>query len=217
MSDIRRVGIFGGSFNPVHLGHLRVAEEVCEELDLDRVLFIPTFIPPHKDPSRLVSFEHRYRMLHLVLEGHPKFVVSDIEARLGGLSYTVRTLVHLRSQYQNCDFYLLVGSDAFLEIDSWWHYLDLFQLSSITVMTRPGTSHEDLKKFIVEKIDSRYRWTPEGRFEHPSWHPIRPVTVTLMDISASKIRRLVAMNRSIRFLVPEVVREYIINYRLYRA
>lgn len=215
MNDVKQLGIFGGSFNPVHLGHLRVAEEVCEELNLDRVMFIPTFIPPHKDPSRLVSFEHRCQMLHLALDGHPKFSVSDIEASLGGLSYTVRTLTHLRSQYPSCDFYLLVGSDAFLEIDSWWHYHELFQLASVTVMTRPGTSHKDLEKFIVDRIDPRYRWMPGGRFDHPAWRPVRLVSVTLLDVSASKIRKLVAMNRSVRFLVPEVVREYIIYHRLY--
>jgi len=212
----RRIGIFGGSFNPVHLGHLRAAEEVCEELELDQVIFVPTFIPPHKDVSLLVDFEHRYQMLSLALKEHPKFTVSDLEMRLGGVSYTVRTLAALREEHDSSEFFFLVGSDAFLEIDSWWHYRELFQLASMVIMTRPGTSHGDFKQFIHERIDPNYRWVDLRRqFEHPLFYPIIPVLVTLMDISASRIRKLVAMNRSIRFLVPEIVREYIIYYRLY--
>ena len=212
----QRLGIFGGSFNPVHLGHLRAAEEVCEELELDQVIFVPTFIPPHKDVSLLVDFEHRYQMLKLALKEHPKFTVSDLELKLGGISYTVRTLTTLREKHDSSEFFFLVGSDAFLEIDSWWHYRELFQLASVVIMTRPGTSHGDFKKFIHEQIDFDYRWVePKRQFEHPLFYPIIPVSVTLMDISASRIRKLVAMNRSIRFLVPEVVREYIIDYRLY--
>lgn len=218
MDNINRVGIFGGSFNPVHLGHLRVAEEVCEELGLDRIIFIPTFIPPHKDASILVPFEHRYNMLTAALRGHPKFTVSDIEAKLGGVSYTVRTLKKLREVCGKAEFFFLVGSDAFMEIDSWWNYRELFGLSSMVVMTRPGVSREDISRFIFERLDLNYRWVEErNSFEHPVWQPIRLVSVTLIDISASRIRKLVSSGRSIRFLVPEAVREYIIYNRLYVA
>lgn len=219
MDNIDRVGIFGGSFNPVHFGHLRVAEEVCEELRLDRVIFIPTFIPPHKDASVLVPFEHRYNMLTVALEGHPKFAVSDIEAKLGGISYTVRTLKKLREGvHEKADLFFLVGSDAFMEIDSWWNYRELFGLSSMVIMTRPGVSCEDISRFIFERLDPNYRWVEErNSFEHPLWQPIRLVSVTLIDISASRIRKLVSQGRSIRFLVPEAVREYIIYNRLYVA
>lgn len=216
MNDIRRLGIFGGSFNPIHFGHLRVAEEVCEELSLDQIIFVPTYIPPHKDASFLVSFEHRYNMVSLALQGHPKFIVSDIEAQLGGISYTVRTLSRLREVHRKADIFFLVGSDAFMEIDSWWHFREIFDLASITVMTRPGVSPESISKFVSQHLNLDYRWVEdEKHFEHPEGYPIKLVSVTLIDISASRIRKLVSLGRSIRFLVPETVREYIILNRLY--
>lgn len=216
MNSVRRLGVFGGSFNPVHFGHLRAAEEVCEELLLDQIIFIPTYIPPHKDTSFLVAFEHRYNMVSLALKGHPKFIVSDIEARLGGTSYTVRTLTRLREVHQKADIFFLVGSDAFMEIDSWWHFREIFDLASITIMTRPGVSPEDISKFVSERLNLDYRWVEdEKHFKHSEGYPIRLVSVTLIDISASRIRRLVSLGRSIRFLVPEAVREYIILNRLY--
>ncbi|MCX7823885.1 MAG: nicotinate-nucleotide adenylyltransferase [Syntrophobacterales bacterium] len=216
MDNLRRLGVFGGSFNPIHFGHLRVAEEVCEELKLDQVIFIPTFIPPHKDVSLLVPFEHRYNMLGLAIGGHPKFAVSDIEAQLGGVSYTVRTLNSLIRMYEGVDIFFLIGSDAFLEIDSWWHYKEIFNLASIVIMIRPGASRENISSFISDRLKLDYYWIGNKKcFEHPLWRPIKLVSVTLLDISASKIREFVSLGRSIRFLVPEAVREYIICNRLY--
>ncbi len=212
----RKIGIFGGTFNPIHIAHLRVAEEVLEFLELDRIFFVPSYRPPHKDIFSLTPFEHRYEMVRLAIEGHPFFEVSDIEAVLGGVSYTVRTLQHLRD-ILSAEIFFLMGSDSFLEIETWWHYQELFSLASVAVVVRPNYSLEKFASFVETRINEGYVFNGElARFEHPSLFPVYIIKVTSMDISASRIRRLVGEGRSIRFLVPEAVRNYIIKMGLYR-
>ncbi len=214
-----KIGIMGGTYNPIHLAHLRVAEEAAEYLQIHKVLFIPAYQPPHKDPSLLAPFVHRLNMVQLSTRDHPAFVSSDIEGRLGGTSYTVRTLRHLMQleSVKNADWFYFVGSDAFFDIETWWNFREIFSLCNTAVLTRHGFSLSKLKEFVSSKIDSEYCWNSDLKcFEHARLKKIFVITVTHLDISASKIRKLLREGKSIRFLVPEKVRNYIARYGLYR-
>ncbi|HDL89486.1 MAG TPA: nicotinate (nicotinamide) nucleotide adenylyltransferase [Thermodesulforhabdus norvegica] len=209
-----KVGILGGAFNPIHLAHLRVVEEVAEYLELKKFLFIPAYHPPHKPLKGLVSFEHRLKMVKLAVEGHPFFEASDIEKRLGGISYTVRTLRALSGG--NVELFCLIGADAFLEIETWWNYRELFELASIVVMTRPGHSEEALRRLLHEKVSGEFRWIAgERRYSHSRLKSVFILPVTNLDISSSRIRESLRQGKSVRFLVPDRVLEYIVKERLY--
>lgn len=218
-----RIGILGGTFNPVHLGHLRGAEEVADSLGLEKIIFIPAYLPPHKPNLPLSTYEHRFNMLSIAVEGNPRFEVSDIEKRLGGTSYSLRTISHIRANplSRDMELFFIVGADAFLEIETWWNYRDLFRLTSFAVMTRPGHSQSEIMDFIRSRISPLYCWLPEkGCFschESSEYKSIHLISVTYLDISASAIRSFVREGRSIRYLVPEGVREYIYKKRLYSA
>ncbi len=214
-----KIGIMGGTYNPIHLAHLRVAEEAAECLKLHKVLFIPAYKPPHKDSSLLAPFVHRLNMVLLSTRDHPIFTASDIEGRLAGTSYTVRTLKHLiqTNNTKNMELFFFVGSDAFFEIDTWWNFKEIFELSNVAILTRHGFSPAELKEFVLEKIDNGYLWNNTLEcFEHSRLKKIFVITVTHLDISASKIRKLLHEEKSIRFLVPDDVRSYIERYGLYR-
>ena len=139
MQTPRRVGIMGGTFDPVHTGHLRIAEEAREKLGLDRVLFLPAADPPHKPGGSILAFEHRWRMLELATQGNPRFRLSDLESRLPGKSYSVNSLKKLSEEYGGkAELFFLVGLDAFVEVDTWWRFRELFELARMVVLRRPG-------------------------------------------------------------------------------
>ncbi len=213
----RRIGVMGGTFDPIHLGHLRTAEEAAECLGLESLYFIPSAFPPHKPDKKILAFEHRWRMLELAVQDHPKFRLSDIELRLPGKSYTVLTLQRLLDESRNeVEFYFLVGLDAFLELNTWWHYHELFELAHMCVLRRPEYRQEGLDEFLKTNISPDYRWNEdEGFYEHPRLFPVHPLRNTHLGISSTRIRRLVSEGRSVRYLVlPEVMR-YIAEKRLY--
>lgn len=216
---VTRIGIFGGTFDPVHLGHLRMAEEALGALELQKAIFIPAAIPPHKPGRIIASFEHRWRMLELALEGHAGFGLSDVELRLPGKSYTVVTLRKLQEEAtQPVAFHFLVGSDAFLELNSWWHFQELFELASIVVFQRSGFDEGKVRGFLFSKISSLYAAGESGRvFVHPSLFPVRILSNTLLDISSTCIRRLLREGKSVRYLVPDSVMRYIYEHGLYGA
>jgi nicotinate-nucleotide adenylyltransferase len=213
----RRVGLLGGTFDPVHIGHLRVAEEAVEALSLDTFLFIPAATPPHKPDRRIESFEDRLRMLQLAVADHPCFQVSDIEQRLSGKSYSVVTLRELRKEYpEGTEFFFLVGLDAFWELDTWYEYRDLFRLASLVVLRRPGYPEDHLGHFLRQSVSPSYGRHDRGNvFRHPSLYPVHYLTNTHLEISSSRIRYLVAEGRSIRYLVPLEILRYITEKNLY--
>lgn len=214
----QRVGILGGTFDPVHYGHLRAAEEAVELLELDRLLFIPAAAPPHK-PDRLVaSFEHRWRMLELALRDNTGFALSDIERRLPGKSYTVVTLRTLQEEMSaGIHLYFLVGLDAFLEVDTWWQFGDLFRLASMVVLRRPGYRMEALEAYLQRRISDGYVLDVKaGSFVHPTLLPVHYLRNSHLEISSTGIRYLVARSRSIRYLVPPEIVSYIQEENLYK-
>jgi nicotinate-nucleotide adenylyltransferase len=212
-----RIGILGGTFDPIHLGHLRMAEEVGEELSLERVYLIPSAFPPHKDKKPLTPFPHRFAMTQLAAAESPLLEMTDIEGRRRGLSYSIETLKEFQGLFQpDLEIFFIVGMDAFLEIESWRDYARLFDYAHFVVIQRPGVSPEKLEPFLRSLGVGFREGAKEGTFMAPSGNLLIPMEATLMEISSTRIRQRVAGGKSIRFLVPDAVRSYIIREGLYR-
>ncbi len=214
----RRLGLFGGTFNPIHYGHLRAAEEVCEALALHRLWFIPAGHPPHKTTPAITPFEVRLEMSRLAVGDHPVMSVSDLEGRRPGRSYSIETLRQIRREVGPAwELYFILGLDAILEIATWKDYKDLFTLSHFVVLDRPGYDRQRLGEVLLGEVHPLFRpLQRETGFQHPSGHNVVLQETTLMDISGTGIREMVRHGRSIRYLLPEAVREYIITHKLYR-
>jgi nicotinate-nucleotide adenylyltransferase len=212
-----RLGILGGTFNPIHLGHLRAAEEIGEDLALDKVYLIPSGMPPHKPRGPIADFSHRLEMGRLASAISPLLDVWDIEGTRTGFSYSIETLKSFHASFgPEVELFFIIGTDAFLEIETWKEYENLFEYASFVVINRPGYQSEKLMAF-VESLPVGFRWNPEGNcFRHPSGTILFQKDITLMAISASKIREKVAKGESIRFLVPEAVRNYIEKTGIYK-
>jgi len=211
-----KLGILGGTFNPIHLGHLRVAEEIGEDLGLEKVYLIPSGMPPHKSPHPIADFSHRLEMARLASGTSPMLEVWDIEGKKPGLSYSIETLrlfhIHFGSKLE---LFFIIGTDAFLEIKTWKEYQNLFRYASFVVINRPGYTAKRFLAFL-DSLNAGFTWNPQKKcFCHPSGTILLKRDTTLMDISASRIRKMVNKGKSIRFLVPEVVREYIEKVGLY--
>jgi nicotinate-nucleotide adenylyltransferase len=214
----KRLGLFGGTFNPIHYGHLRSAEEVCEALALTRLWFIPASHPPHKTAPGITPFEVRLEMSRLAVGDHPVMSVSDLEGRRPGQSYSIETLRQIRREVGPAwDLYFILGLDAILEIAAWKDYQDLFTLCHFVVLDRPGYDRQRLEEVLLGAVHPLFRpLKVERGFQHPSGHKVVLQETTLMDISGTGIREMVRYGRSIRYLLPEAVREYIITHKLYR-
>jgi len=212
-----RIGVLGGTFNPIHIGHLRAAEEAMEALDLDTFLFLPAALPPHKPGQETGSFEHRWQMLLAAIADNPRFRASDLELSLSGASYTVLSLQALRKEFgMGGTIYFLLGLDAFLEINTWWRYMELFELASMVVVRRPRYQERELEKMLRGQISSLYAWDPESScYRHPTLLPVYYLKITRIDVSSTQIRGLVRTGKSIRYLVPTDCLAYIKSWDLY--
>ena len=212
-----RLGLFGGTFNPIHFGHLRAAEEVCEALSLDRLWFLPAAHPPHKAERDLTTFEVRVAMTRLAVGDHPRLEVSDLEGRRAGKSYSIETLRLVREELgPTWELYFIAGLDAMLEIQTWKDYLQLFSLCHFVVLDRPGYDRRHLEEILTREVQPRFYPLEDGSgFQQSAGPKVLWLRTTLMDISATGIRRLVRQRRSLRYLLPEPVREYIIKQKLY--
>lgn len=213
-----RLGLLGGTFNPIHFGHLRSAEEIYENLKLDRIIFIPSAAPPHKDITKITPFFHRFKMTSLATKGCPHFSVSDIEERLPGKSYSIETLKYLHKTYgEKVTFYFILGLDEFLNIVSWKDYRDLSTLSNFVVIDRPGYPRSRVNEIITQELSKDFVFDArDNRFIHPSNYSIYLRQTTSIDISSTKIREYATERQSIRFLMPDAVYEYICREGLYR-
>jgi nicotinate-nucleotide adenylyltransferase len=213
-----RLGILGGTFDPIHLGHLRVAEEITEKLNLERLFLIPSAVPPHKETKPVTPFEHRFAMAQLAAKESPKFEALNIEGRRQGYSYSVETLRELHQIHRpNPIFFFIIGMDAFLEIKTWREYERLFEYTHFVVITRPGSPYRELEPFLSSLDKGFARSDEEGGFLHPSGNKILCEQTTHMDISSTQIRERVMAGKSIRFLVLESVRSYLIEKELYKT
>jgi nicotinate-nucleotide adenylyltransferase len=213
-----RTGILGGTFNPIHIAHLRIAEEVREVCGLDRVRFLPAATPPHKTVEEDVSFGHRLAMVQLAIAGNPSFEVSDIEALRRGKSYSVHTLEILRRQSPGEDLFFIIGMDSFREISSWKEYRRLFELAHIVVASRPGFAADRPEDLVpVAMADDFCYDFPSKKLIHRTGMSVIFLEETFLDVSSTRIRQMVAGGRSIRYLVPEAVRNYIALHGLYRG
>jgi nicotinate-nucleotide adenylyltransferase len=213
-----RLGILGGTFDPIHYGHLRLAEEVGETLNLEHIYLIPAALPPHKGRRSVSAFEHRLEMTRIASAESPRLKVLDIEARRQGFSYSIETLKIFHSMYgPDPDLHFVLGMDAFLEIETWKDFRDLFNYAHFVVIQRPGFPSDILESFLPTLGVSFKKKDPANRFVAPSGYEVILMEATLMDISSTKIREKVAGGKSIRFLVPEAVRCYIKDNNLYRS
>jgi len=213
-----RLGLFGGTFNPIHYGHLRSAEEVAEALDLDQIWFIPAALPPHKSRTDVTSFEVRLALTRLAVGRHPRLKVSDVEGRRPGKSYTIDTLHHFREEFgPQGELYFILGMDSMLEIATWKAYRELFTLSHFVVLDRPGYDRNRLDEILKRQVSPDFQalFSRDG-FQHPSGYRVLVQNTTLLDISGTRIRHLVREGRSIRYLLPEPVRRFILKNNLYR-
>ena len=192
-----RVGVFGGSFDPIHLGHLLTADDIRRQLRLDRVLFIPACHPPHKR-GPLTPYRHRLAMTRLAIENEPGFELCPIEESRPGPSYTVDTLIALRPLYPGAVVYLIVGSDQYRDVAS-WHRPDLLtRLAQVVVMSRPAVE----QPLLFPGHDPR-------RVQFRSVIPA--------GISAAAIRARLAKGLSVRYMLPVSAAEYVRRHRLYRS
>lgn len=212
-----RTGILGGTFNPIHLAHLRVAEEVREACALDRVLFIPAALPPHKRTAEGVSFAHRMAMVEEAIAGNPAFAVSDIESRRPGKSYSVHTLEILHHEFPGDAFFFIIGMDSFRDLSTWRDYRRLFELTNIAVASRPGILAENPLDFLPVALQGEFKYDKDfKKLHHRCGTEVIFLEETFLDVSSTRIRRLVAEGRSIRYLVPGAVEAYIQKHGLYR-
>ncbi|MBM3249819.1 MAG: nicotinate-nucleotide adenylyltransferase [Candidatus Omnitrophica bacterium] len=187
-----RIGILGGTFNPIHIGHLILAEEAREKLGLDKVIFVPSFLPPHKDNSDIAPAGMRLAMVKSAIRGNKYFSFSDTEIRRDGKSYTIDTVKEFKAKFPKDDLYFIIGSDLLKYLDDWKDLGEIIQMVKFIVATRPG--------YPLEKI--------------PGY--IRTVATRAVDISAFEIRERVKQARSFRYLVPESVFNYIVRKGLYK-
>ena len=200
----RRIGVLGGTFNPVHLGHLILAQTAAETHDLEEVLFVPCSIPPHKRGSGLCPAEYRVGMLEAALEGDLCFELSDVEMQRGGVSFAVDTVAELCRRYPDRQIFFIIGADTLPELHTWRNIYDLLTLCTFVTFARPG--------FNLDSIRRR------GLHLDSPWEERLLANVTSsrqIDISSSDIRHRVAEGMSIRYLVPSAVEMYIAEHGLY--
>lgn len=191
-----KIGIFGGTFNPVHFGHLISAQDVLEEYQLDRILFVPSKAPVHKDIQGIVSQDDRLQMVEHAISGNQMFELSGIELNRESPSFTITTVRQIMKENPETEFYLVIGNDSMNEFHTWKDYLELLRLLPIIVMRR-----EEPASVTGDRVDL------PGQI-HYAQNPF-------IDISSSRIRKLRKAGRSIRYLVPESVEKYIIEKGLY--
>jgi nicotinate-nucleotide adenylyltransferase len=211
-----KIGILGGTFNPIHNAHLRIAEESRDLFGLDRVIFIPAAAPPHKPLVGELSFTDRLEMVRLATADNPSFSVSDMEGVRGGRSYSVDTLRALGLEYPQAELFFIVGADSFNDISTWHDYAAIFTLCNIICVQRPGSTITSLAKALPVAMAGEFCYDAAAKkLSHNSGHGVYALDGVLLDISSSHIRLLAGTGRSIRYLVPDAVEHYIKEQRLY--
>jgi nicotinate-nucleotide adenylyltransferase len=195
----RRIGVFGGTFDPPHVGHLALAERARDQLGLERVVFVPAADPPHKRGRAKTPFAMRLRMTRLAVRGHAGFSVSDLEARRPGPSYTVETLRAMRRRYHGRELVLLLGADSLADLPGWRDPADVVRLARLAVAARPA------RRGLRRRAGARPGGGRVTRLQNP-----------VLEVSSSDLRARARRGESLRYLVPDAVAAYVRRHRLYR-
>lgn len=204
MTGGNRIGIMGGSFNPIHYGHLMLAEQIRTHYKLDKIIFIPVGIPPHKRDELRDTRHDRLEMTLLATQSNPFFEVSDYEINRDEISYSIETIMHLKAEIKPTDeLYFITGADAILLLDTWYKSQELCQLVTFVAATRPGIDYDVFEKKI-KALKVKYNAKIEISF------------IPALAISSTDIRERVASEKSIKYLLPETVEAYIYEKGLYR-
>jgi nicotinate-nucleotide adenylyltransferase len=196
------IGVFGGSFNPIHIGHLIIAEYIRCEFNLEKIIFIPAKMPPHKNGDAMASAQHRFNMVSIAIEGNPNFLVSRIELDREGKSYTIDTLSQLVKLYPNNKLCFICGADSLMNFNSWRSIDVIFRLADIIIAGRPNIPEEDFRETLIN-----YRQNHDAHIfcsESP-----------FMDISSTRIRERIKKGMSIKYMVPDKVDRYIKSHGLF--
>lgn len=217
--NVNPVGIFGGTFDPIHYGHLRLAEEMFELAGLAELRFIPSGQPPHRGIPA-VSAVHRSAMVERAIEGHSEFRLDTREVRRAGPCYSVDTLRELRAELGKAQpLCLLVGTDAFLQLHTWHEWRSLFELAHIVVGSRPGFQLQQRMPEAPPELQAEYheRRADVAALARHAAGSIVELAIPQLEISATDIRQRVAAGRSIRYLLPDSVADYIQQHHLYES
>jgi nicotinate-nucleotide adenylyltransferase len=217
---VARLGVFGGTFNPIHVGHLRAVEDVAEQLELDRVLFVPAAEPPHKADTRgdpIAPAALRLAWVSAAIDGNPRLEVDPQEIERGGRSFTFRTLERLASRTAPERPVFVIGCDAFALLDTWREIEKLFALAHFAVMTRPPVEESRLADWLPDCLRGELEFEPDGRsgLHRRAGGWIRAVRVCALDVSSSDIRARIRTGRSVRYLLPEPVRHAVLESGVY--
>ncbi len=220
----RRIALFGGTFNPIHRGHLQAALDVWAQFRLDLIYFIPSAVPPHKSRGQLAPAQERLAMVALALVGHAQLMACDVEIQRQGPSYSIDTVRRFKQTADpDCRLYFMIGLDAFLEIHTWRAFDLLFAETAFIVMSRPGSGQwspemrRQVALYVQEHISSEYRLDAEEKaLAHPRLRKVHLTSVTPVDAASSHIRDLIRQGRSIAPWVTPAVADYIAQRGLYR-
>lgn len=200
---IMKYGIMGGTFDPIHIGHLVLAEEVRNKFNLDKIIFIPSGNPPHKDNREVTTAINRYEMTLLATTSNPNFDISSIEIERKGNSYTIDTIKQLRKSYRDkVEFYFITGADAILDLPNWKNVDELLTLSRFIAATRPGFELNEMEEKI-KVIEEKYN------------REIDSIIVPALQISSTDVRNRIREGNSVKYLLPEIVEDYIFKNKLY--
>ncbi len=220
-----RIGLFGGTFNPIHRGHLWAASEVIKRYNLDQIFLIPAALPPHKTPGLVAKADDRLKMINLAIADLSALTVSDVELNRPGLSYTIDTIRHFKHTLaKDARIYLIMGLDAFLEIHTWKSHQDLLEQMAFIVMARPGQDYigaqqgwRILESYLKSTLSANYQFdAAQARYTSEGNQPVHICDIKAMDISSTKIREKVKRKQSIEnFVTPEVT-DYIRLKGLYK-
>lgn len=187
-----KIGILGGTFNPIHIGHLILAQEAMEKIGLDKIIFVPAYFPPHKDNADIAGAASRLEMVKLAIKGNKYFIASDAEIKRDGRSYTIDTIKEFKKKYPNDELYFIIGSDLLKYLDEWKDLREIISMVKFIAATRPGYSLSEIPSYI------------------------KTVAIRAVDISGFEIRERVREGKSFRYLVPEEVYKYIVKEGLYK-
>lgn len=201
---MKRYGIMGGTFNPIHLAHLYIAYEAKEQLNLDKIIFMPTGNPPHKKDNKIIDVKYRYDMVKKAIEGYEGFVISDYEINKEGYSYTYETLQYLKDKYNKCEIYFISGGDSLMDIEKWRNPEIILKNCTFVAFNR-GIYTKEVLNEQKKKLEDKYKCK------------ITLLDVVDMDISSSIIRKRLQDGKRIDFFVSKEVEEYIEENELYRG